>query len=96
MGQICQEEHRADEGPHAAQRGQATKSRLRARDVKPRCPNAFTPESEALAQGCWPEPGVPQMVNRNELGNLKLAADEERALVAFMRTLSDGFGSAAR
>ena len=66
------------------------------RDVKPRCPSPFTPESEAVAQGCWPEPEVPETVNRVELGNLQLTEDEERALVAFMRTLSDGFASAAR
>jgi cytochrome c peroxidase len=61
------------------------------RDVKSRCPNAFTPESDAVAQGCWPEPEVPETVNRKELGDLKLTAGEERALVAFLRTLSDGF-----
>jgi cytochrome c peroxidase len=61
------------------------------RDVKPRCSNAFTPESDAVAQGCWPEPEVPETVNRKELGDLKLTAGEERALVAFLRTLSDGF-----
>ena len=66
------------------------------RDVKPRCPNAFTPESEAVTQGCWPEPEVPQTVNRKELGNLQLTADEERALVAFMKALSDGLAGAAR
>jgi len=66
------------------------------RDVKPRCPNPFTSESEAVAQGCWPESEVPETVNRVELGNLQLTADEEQALVAFMRTLSDGFASAAR
>jgi cytochrome c peroxidase len=66
------------------------------RDVKPRCPNIFTSESEAVAQGCWPEAETPQTVNRKELGNLKLTADEEQALVAFMKTLSDGFTGAAR
>jgi hypothetical protein len=30
-------------------------------------------------------------VNREELGNLKLTAGEERAIVAFLRTLSDGY-----
>ena len=66
------------------------------RDVKPRCPDAFTPEAEAMARGCWPEPELPQTVNRAELGNLELTADEERALVAFMKTLSDGFAPAQR
>jgi cytochrome c peroxidase len=61
------------------------------RDVKPRCPDPFTTEARALAQGCWPEPEVPQNVNVDELGNLGLTAEEEAAIVAFMRTLSDGF-----
>jgi hypothetical protein len=30
-------------------------------------------------------------VNSDELGNLGLTADEEAAIVAFMRTLSDGY-----
>src|SRR5262245_42088407 len=66
------------------------------RDVKPRCPNPFTAESEAVAQGCWPEPEVPQTMNRRELGNLQLTVDEERAVVEFMKTLNDGFASTAR
>src|SRR5262245_57475514 len=64
--------------------------------VKPRCPNPFTAESDAVAQGCWPEPEVPQTMNRRELGNLQLTADEERVVVEFMKTLSDGFASTAR
>jgi len=39
----------------------------------------------------WPPPEVPENVNTDELGNLGLSADEEAAIVAFMRTLSDGF-----
>jgi cytochrome c peroxidase len=66
------------------------------RDVKPRCPSVFTPEAEALARGCWPAPEVPQTVNREEMGNLNLTADEEKALVAFMKTLNDGFVPSAR
>jgi cytochrome c peroxidase len=59
------------------------------RDVKPRCPDAFTTEAMALAQGCWPEPEVAANVNTTELGNLRLTDAEEDALVAFMRALSD-------
>jgi cytochrome c peroxidase len=40
---------------------------------------------------CWPEPEVSQNMNLGELGNLGLSAQEEAALVAFLRTLSDGF-----
>jgi len=61
------------------------------RDVKPTCQNAFTPEAEALARGCWPAPEMQQTVNREEVGKLNLTADDEKALVAFLKTLSDGF-----
>ena len=61
------------------------------RDVKPACPDPLTPESDALAQGCWPAPEVAQNVNTDELGNLGLTPAEEAALVAFMKTLSDGY-----
>lgn len=39
----------------------------------------------------WPAPEVPENVNADELGDLGLTADEEKALVAFMRTLTDGY-----
>jgi hypothetical protein len=43
------------------------------------------------AAGCWPAPEVAENVNTAELGNLGLSADEEAAIVAFLKTLSDGF-----
>lgn len=61
------------------------------RDAKPRCPNPFTTEADARAQGCWPEPEVSANVNTTELGNLHLTDAQEDAIVAFMRTLSDGY-----
>ena len=61
------------------------------RDVKPACPDPLTREADALAQGCWPAPEVADNVNTDELGNLGLTPAEEAALVAFMKTLSDGF-----
>lgn len=39
----------------------------------------------------WPAPEVPQNVNTDELGNLGLSPREEAAIVAFMKTLSDGY-----
>jgi hypothetical protein len=39
----------------------------------------------------WPDPEVAANVNTDELGNLGLTADEEAAIVAFMKTLSDGY-----
>jgi cytochrome c peroxidase len=61
------------------------------RDVKPVCADNFTRVEEALAQGCWPQPEVPVNVNTAELGDLKLTAAQEAAIVAFMKTLSDGY-----
>jgi cytochrome c peroxidase len=61
------------------------------RDVKPACPSPLTSEAQALAQGCWPAPEVADNVNTDELGNLGLTLQEEAALVAFMKTLSDGY-----
>lgn len=64
------------------------------RDVKPACDDPLTPEADARAQGCWPAPEVAANVNADELGNLGLTAYQQRALVAFMKTLSDGWMSA--
>ena len=36
-------------------------------------------------------PEVPETVNTEELGNLGLTAQEEAAIVAFLKTLSDGY-----
>lgn len=60
------------------------------RDVKPTCAGAFT-EAQALAAGCWPAPEVSVNVNHDELGNLHLTPMQERAIVAFLKTLSDGY-----
>lgn len=59
------------------------------RDVLPVCPGDYT-EAQALAANCWPAPEVAANVNRTELGKLGLTPDEEAAIVAFLRTLSDG------
>jgi cytochrome c peroxidase len=61
------------------------------RDVKPVCPDPFTSEADALANGCWPVPEVSDNLNMTELGNLGLTSTEEAALVAFLKTLSDGY-----
>ena len=39
----------------------------------------------------WPPPEVPVNVNEDELGDLGLTSAEEDAIVAFMKTLSDGY-----
>jgi cytochrome c peroxidase len=57
------------------------------RDVLPVCSIGIgTPGVD-----CWPEPEVPLTVNHDELGNLGLTEAEEDAIVAFMKTLSDGY-----
>src|SRR3984957_12012461 len=40
---------------------------------------------------CWPAPEDSTNLNKRQLGNLKLTAQEEDALVAFLKTLTDGY-----
>lgn len=54
----------------------------------PRCEGAPT-EAGALAAKGWTAPEVAPTMNRDELGNLKLAEAEEADLVAFLKTLDD-------
>jgi cytochrome c peroxidase len=56
------------------------------RDVLRACDAVKKP---AEGVNCWPRPEVPRNVNTEELGDLKLTAREEAAIVAFLRTLSD-------
>lgn len=58
------------------------------RDVLPTCPTLDDP---GFGTSCWPAPEVAENVNREELGNLGLSAADEAAIVAFLRTLSDGY-----
>jgi len=60
------------------------------RDVLPTCPGAYT-EAQALAANCWLAPEVPENVNVDELGDLGVTPEEEAAIVAFLKTLSDGY-----
>jgi cytochrome c peroxidase len=60
------------------------------RDVKPVCPGQYT-EAQALAANCWPAPEVSENMNTGELGDLGLNPNEEDAIVAFLKALSDGF-----
>jgi cytochrome c peroxidase len=60
-------------------------------DVLDDCPDPFTTEKDALKMNCWPEPEIPETVNTEELGDLGLSAEEERAIVSFMKTLTDGY-----
>jgi len=58
------------------------------RDVLPPCDSVSDPQPGV---NCWPGPEVDQNVNKEELGDLKLSQEEEAAIVAFMKTLSDGY-----
>jgi cytochrome c peroxidase len=70
------------------------------RDVKDTCDDGynepyderfFTSEKDALKMDCWPLPEIEENVNHDELGNLGLTDAEEDAIVAFLKTLSDGY-----
>ncbi len=60
------------------------------RDVKDTCPGDYT-EAQALAEDCWPAPEVEENVNHDELGNLHLTPAQEAAIVAYLKTLTDGY-----
>lgn len=58
------------------------------RDVLPDCATVGTP---SFGVNCWPAPEVLENVNTDELGNLGLTPEEESAVVAYLKTLSDGY-----
>ncbi|BAV34943.1 cytochrome C [Sulfuricaulis limicola] len=59
------------------------------RDTKPKvCRDNNDP---GFGKTCWPAPEVRANLNTEELGNLELTPEEEAALVAFMKTLTDGY-----
>jgi cytochrome c peroxidase len=62
------------------------------RDVLPRC----APHDSREGTACWPAPETTENMNKSKVGNLALSDDEENALVAFMRTLTDGFAPAGQ
>lgn len=47
--------------------------------------------SSSFGRTGWPEPEVIENVNHDELGDLGLTSEEEKALVAFLKTLSDDY-----
>jgi cytochrome c peroxidase len=60
------------------------------RDVLPRC--AGDAPRGAWGVSCWPAPAIADNVNTTDLGSLGLTPMQEDAIVAFLRTLSDGWG----
>jgi cytochrome c peroxidase len=57
------------------------------RDVLPKCKAGGSGEKLT----CWPEAEDSTNLNKRQLGNLKLTDQEEHALVAFLKTLTDGY-----
>jgi cytochrome c peroxidase len=58
-----------------------------------RCADSLADETKSLAQKCWTTPEVLQNVNFGEMGNLKLTQRDIDDLVAFLETLTDGYGA---
>lgn len=55
-----------------------------------RCPEGIETEKDALAENCWPAAEWPDTVSTNRLvGNLGLSLEQEAALVAYLKTLTD-------
>jgi cytochrome c peroxidase len=59
------------------------------RDVLPLCDAGGSPGID-----CWPAPEVAENVDPESLGNLGLEPQEGMALIAFLKTLSDGYVAA--
>lgn len=57
------------------------------RDSLPRCNAGDLGEKVT----CWPAPENPETMNRKQLGDLKLSGQQEDFLVAFLKTLTDGY-----
>ena len=57
------------------------------RDVLPRC----KPNDPGEKVTCWPAPEEPANVNKTQIGHLGLSTVEEDAVVAFLKTLTDGY-----
>ena len=62
------------------------------RDTLPRC----KPGDPGEKITCWPAPENPATINRKQLGDLKLTGQEEDMLVAFLKTLTDGYSAAEK
>jgi cytochrome c peroxidase len=57
------------------------------RDALPRC-EANDPREKST---CWPAPEYAPTMNKRQLGNLHLTEEQENQIVAFLKTLTDGF-----
>ena len=59
------------------------------RDALPKC----KPGDPGEKLTCWPAPENLGTINRKQLGDLKLSDEQENLLVAFLKTLTDGYSS---
>jgi cytochrome c peroxidase len=57
------------------------------RDALPAC----KPGDPGEKITCWPAPENPVTMNRKQLGDLKLSDQQEDLLIAFLKTLTDGY-----
>jgi cytochrome c peroxidase len=62
------------------------------RDSLPRCKVGDPGEKVT----CWPAPEHPETMNRRQLGNLGLTSKQEDEIVAFLKTLTDGYAAAGK
>ena len=62
------------------------------RDTLPTC----KPGDRGEKVTCWPAPENPETMNRKQLGNLKLSDKQEDSIVAFLKTLTDGYSPARK
>lgn len=61
------------------------------RDVLPLCTTPNPPKDAMGGATCFPPPEVAENINRTQLGNLGLDPADGMALIAFLKTLSDGY-----
>jgi len=61
------------------------------RDALPRC----QPGDPGEKVSCWPAPEHPEGMNCRQLGHLGLTSKQEDEIIAFLKTLTDGYISAA-
>lgn len=61
------------------------------RDVLPTCDAPGSDPGWVEGVDCWPAPEYPENINTDELGDLGLTSNQEAAIVAFLKTLSDGY-----
>lgn len=57
------------------------------RDTLPRC----TPQDPGEGVSCWPAPETTANMKTSKVGHLDLSDAQENAIVAFLKTLTDGW-----